>query len=60
MTNEQYQGYANYPTWNVKLWMDNDEGSQEYYTELAREIYSGASSDETFTRFENAAMMLSH
>jgi hypothetical protein len=40
--------------------MDNDEGSQEYYTELAGEIYSGASSDEPFTRFENAAMMLSH
>ncbi len=41
-----------------QLWMDNDEGSQEYYTELAREIYSGASDDETFPRFENAALIL--
>ena len=29
-----YNGWTNYETWAVKLWMDNDEGSQEFYLEL--------------------------
>lgn len=30
-------GWHNYETWLVKLWMDNDPGSQEYYREMAKE-----------------------
>ncbi len=26
-----YNGWSNYETWNVKLWMDNDEGSYNYW-----------------------------
>jgi hypothetical protein len=58
MTNENYNGWTNFPTWNVALWMGNEEGSQEYYAQLARELYSDASDDETFTRLENAALIL--
>lgn len=30
-----YNGYKNYPTWSLKLWIDNDEGLYElYYKEL--------------------------
>ena len=25
-TNKTYQGWANYETWNVALWLQNDEG----------------------------------
>ena len=30
MTDEKYNGWTNYETWNVALWIDNDEGM--YYT----------------------------
>lgn len=29
MERKQYSGWTNYETWNCKLWLDNDEGSQE-------------------------------
>ena len=29
MCNE-YNGYSNYQTWNVALWLDNDEGSYQH------------------------------
>jgi len=28
--NETYNGWTNYQTWAVKLWMDNDEGAYRY------------------------------
>ena len=30
-----YNGYANYETWNVCLWIDNDFGLYQYLKELA-------------------------
>lgn len=39
MENEKtYNGWRNYETWLVALWMDNDQGSYESFRELAREI----------------------
>lgn len=34
---DQYNGWTNYETWNVKLWIDNDQGSYEYWRERTRE-----------------------
>ena len=34
---EKYNGWTNYETWNCKLWMDNNEGDQDYWKDQARE-----------------------
>jgi hypothetical protein len=36
-----YQGWSNYETWCVSLWIDNDEGLQSYWQEQAEEIVNG-------------------
>src|SRR4030095_2376829 len=42
---EKYNGWTNYETWNVKLWMDNDEGSYRYWQEIAEEIWEDVDRD---------------
>ena len=32
-----YNGWTNYETWAVALWIDNDQGTQEQALEMARE-----------------------
>ena len=33
-----YNGWSNYETWNVKLWMDNEESSYRYWNETANQL----------------------
>lgn len=54
-----YNGWTNYETWNVKLWMDNDEANQEHFAAMAQGAWDGAEADETFTREERATLSLS-
>jgi hypothetical protein len=35
---EEYNGYPNYQTWAIALWIDNDEGIQEYWNDVATQI----------------------
>lgn len=59
MTEKTYNGWTNYETWLVKLWIDNEEGSSRYWADRAVEIYERfADEDDTFTKAENAAFEL--
>lgn len=47
MSDTTYNGWSNYETWVVNLWIDNDQGSQERWAERAVELLQGAIDDET-------------
>ena len=53
-----YNGWTNYETWCVKLWMDNEEGSYRGGRAMAQDAYDSAEADKTFTRKERAALDL--
>ena len=56
-----YNGWTNYETWAVKLWIDNDEGTYTYWRERTRECWNEAA-DESPNKFMdrggNARMLL--
>lgn len=58
MTQKTYNGWTNYETWVVKLWMDNEEGSQGYWTEQAEATFERAEADHNFTKSERAKLDL--
>jgi hypothetical protein len=39
---KDYNGYTNYETWCCALWLDNDQGTYEYWKEQAAEIAESA------------------
>jgi hypothetical protein len=34
-----YNGWKNYETWNLKLWLDNDQDTYHYWQHAAREAF---------------------
>ena len=40
---KEYNGWTNYATWNVALWLDNEQGSHSHFVERA-----AALEDETW------------
>ncbi len=43
---DKYQGWANYPTWAVNLWLANDHDTYEYIREMVAECQADASDDD--------------
>lgn len=39
---DKYNGWTNYETWCVNLWLTNDEGSYNGWTEQAQTAFDGA------------------
>lgn len=58
MTEKTYNGWTNYETWAVKLWIDNDEGPQNYWQEQAEEAFDRAEPERFFTKSERALLDL--
>ena len=44
-----YQGWPNYETWCVHLWLSNDEGTYRYCRALAAECRAEAPNDQRVT-----------
>ena len=51
MNHKEYNGWHNYETWAIALWMDNDEGAQSYWqseTESALARADGDADEATY------------
>lgn len=55
---DKYNGWTNYETWNVALWLDNEQGTSEHWGEQAQECYDRAKAEPHFSREERAAIAL--
>ena len=53
-----YNGWTNYETWAVRLYMDNDAGQARYWEQAAKDAYANAQPPEYLTRSEMAAIDL--
>ena len=58
MNDTTYNGWTNYETWNWKLWMDNDQGSYEYWRERSFQAYREAEPQFDWETKESAAVIL--
>lgn len=57
---KRYNGWTNYETWNVALWIDNEQGTHEYWRAAAGDAWEEAEHDrpEYFSRSEQARFQL--
>ena len=44
----RYNGWTNYPTWNVALWIGNDPGLDEMLREMARDEIDRGESENVY------------
>jgi len=56
---QTYNGYANYETWLVALWIDNDQNNIYHWVEIAKYHYDIAKDTKYFTKKEEAIISFS-
>lgn len=49
MTDNTYNGWTNWDTWNVALWMDNEQEWYELYAALMRGLNAGRYNEDDVT-----------
>jgi hypothetical protein len=55
MSNDKtYNGWTNYETWVVKLWMDNERGSYDHWRAQAVDAWEAATANGIITRSDRA------
>ncbi len=54
---ETYNGYANYETWLVNVWIDNEQDSIDFWVDAAKHYYNKAKETKFFTRQEEAVFL---
>ena len=50
-----YNGWTNYETWAVALWIDNEEGSYNYWREVCQELLDNSTCETLEERRSDAA-----
>ena len=58
MADAKYNGWANYETWVVKLWLDNDEASCALQQELLEQAQNNLNPSEVWTKEEEIRFKL--
>src|SRR5271166_7201838 len=53
-----YNGWKNYETWNVALWIDNDQGTYSMRQEWAEEAWADAEESSYSTKLQDATSKL--
>jgi hypothetical protein len=56
---QTYNGYANYETWLVAVWIDNDQGNIDLWVDVAKHHYDIAKDNKYFTKREEAIISFS-
>jgi hypothetical protein len=57
-TTERYNGWRNYETWAVKLWLDNKESSYQHLASLTANVWASATATSWGSRSDTARVEL--
>jgi hypothetical protein len=59
-SDSSYNGWSNYETWVVNLWLGNDEGTYNTCRSLAQRCFEEAVADHMLSRKERACYQLAN